>query len=200
MSISQISSRVMEGVRGPIVSALAAIGLQPNHVTVIGTVAAAAGGCFAAQGMLFLAGIIFLLGSLLDGLDGALARRMGRTSRFGAFLDSVMDRVGEGLLLFGVLVYALRQNNDLAAAMSFLAVLFSFLVSYTRARAEGLGMHGNSGFAPRPVRILLLVAGLLTGRAGLVTAATALVAVLSLASSIQRGWEVWQQTKETPPR
>ncbi|MBI4236319.1 MAG: CDP-alcohol phosphatidyltransferase family protein [Chloroflexi bacterium] len=185
--------RALDWVRDPVVAALAAVGVRPNSVTLLGLAITGVAGYAAAQAAPPLAGLLFLAGSLLDGLDGALARRTGAVSRFGAFLDSVADRIGEGLLLFGVLVLFLRRDNDLGASMTFLALLLSLLVSYARARAEGLGLRGTGGLAPRPVRIAILIVGLLAS--GLLTWSLALVALLSGASVLQRGLGVWRQTR-----
>lgn len=186
--------RALDGVRDPIVALLAAGRLRPNHLTLAGVVLAGAAGYVASQGALRLTGSLFLVGSLLDGLDGALARRTGTASRFGAFLDSIADRVAEGLLLFGLLVFFLRRDEDLGAALAFLALLASILVSYARARAEGLGLRGTGGLAPRPVRVAILVLGLFAP--GLVIASLALVAVLSGVSVLSRVSSVWQQSRD----
>lgn len=184
--------RAVEFVRAPIVGALAALGVRPNHLTLLGALVAAGAAYVASQGSLLAAGLLFLAGSLLDGLDGSLARRTGRSSTFGAFLDSFLDRVGEGLLLFGILVYYLSANDDTGAALAFVALFLSFLVSYARARAEGLGLRGTGGPSPRPVRVAVLVLGLLSG---LVTGALIVVAALSGASVLWRVAVIWRQAR-----
>jgi CDP-diacylglycerol--glycerol-3-phosphate 3-phosphatidyltransferase len=190
----------IDKIRDPIVTAMAAVGLRPNHVTVLGALVAGLSGYVASTSALFLAGLVFLVGSVLDGFDGALARRTGRVSVFGAFLDSLLDRVGEGLLLLGVMVHFAANDDVLGAALAFAAFLTSVLVSYARARAEGLGFRGTGGLSPRPVRIVLLVAGLLLGQAAplLLLASLSLVTAMSAASVVQRAVSVWKQANGRP--
>lgn len=182
----------LDRVRSPVVGVLAAIGVRPNHLTILGGLIAASSGYAAAQGELRIAGAIFLGGSLLDAFDGALARRTGRVSVFGAFLDSLLDRVGEGLLLLGILVYFIALDDDRGAALAFGVMLASVLVSYARARAEGLGLQSVGVVSPRSVRVAILVAGLLFGQLIL---ALALILVLSVVSVVQRTVSVWRQTR-----
>lgn len=191
--LSSVLNQALETVRTPVVAVLAAVGVRPNHLTLFGMAVAGVAGYAVAQGATVLGGVLFLAGSLLDGLDGALARRTGRASVFGAFLDSVSDRIGEGLLLFGVLALALERDDDLDAMLAFGALLLSLMVSYTRARAEGLDLRGRGGLAPRPMRIAVLVIGLLLG---LITSALALVAALSGIGVLQRVVIVWRQTRD----
>jgi CDP-diacylglycerol---glycerol-3-phosphate 3-phosphatidyltransferase len=110
---------------------------------------------------LFLAGAaLFVVGSVLDILDGALARRSGKGSPFGAFLDSTVDRVGEGFVIGAIGLVLMRDGNDWGVALSFAAVAGSFLVSYTRARAEALGLRGDVGIGSRAERVVVITAGL----------------------------------------
>lgn len=179
--------------RSPIVNALAAARVHPNHLTIFGGLIAGLSGYVVAQGELRIGGVIFLAGSLIDAFDGTLARRTGRVSIFGAFLDSLLDRVGEGLLLAGALVYLMSMDDDLGAALAFVAMLASILVSYTRARAEALNLKGTGGISPRTVRIVILVVGLLAGQ---LIVALALVSALSIVSVVQRTIGVWRQARE----
>lgn len=179
--------------RSPIVNALAAAGVHPNHLTILGGLVAGFSGYVVAQGELRIGGVIFLVGSLIDAFDGALARRTGRVSVFGAFLDSLLDRVGEGLLLAGALVYLMSMDDDFGALLAFVAMVASILVSYTRARAEGLNLEGAGGVSPRTVRVIILVIGLLVGQ---LVVALALVSALSIVSVVQRTIGVWKQTQE----
>jgi CDP-diacylglycerol--glycerol-3-phosphate 3-phosphatidyltransferase len=102
-------------------------------------------------------------GSAMDILDGAVARLGNKETRFGAFLDSVTDRLGEAAALFGLLVFYVRQDHELGAYLAFGAVVISLMVSYLRARAEGLGIPGDVGLMGRPERIVVLVFGLVVG-------------------------------------
>ncbi len=134
--------------------------------------------------MLLPAGLIFLAGSLLDGLDGALARHTGSESRTGAFLDSVLDRIGEATLQIGLVAYFIDEGDDVAVVATAAAMALSMLVSYTRARAEGLGLnYSGTIVAPRPVRVLILAAGLMISQPRI---AVILVGVLSALSVLQR--------------
>lgn len=110
---------------------------------------------------LFLAGAaLFVVGSVLDILDGALARRSGKGTPFGAFLDSTVDRVGEGVMLGAIGLVLMRDGSEWGVALAFAAVAGSFLVSYTRARAEALGLKGDVGIGSRAERVVVITAGL----------------------------------------
>src|SRR5215467_11322129 len=108
----------------------------------------------------WLGAIVFVVGSLLDILDGALARAGGKSTPFGAFLDSTTDRVGEGLMLAAIALVFARHGRDWAVVLAVAAVVGSFLVSYTRARAEALGLKGDVGLGSRAERVVLITAGL----------------------------------------
>jgi CDP-diacylglycerol---glycerol-3-phosphate 3-phosphatidyltransferase len=110
---------------------------------------------------LFLAGAaLFVIGSILDILDGALARRTGKGTPFGAFLDSTVDRVGEGFMIAAIGLVLARDGNEWGLALAFAAIAGSFLVSYTRARAEALGLKGDVGIGSRAERVVVITAGL----------------------------------------
>jgi CDP-diacylglycerol--glycerol-3-phosphate 3-phosphatidyltransferase len=108
----------------------------------------------------FFGGLLFVIGSVLDILDGALARRSGKGSPFGAFLDSTVDRVGEGFMLGAVGLVLMRDGYEWGVALAFAAMGGSFLVSYTRARAEALGLKGDVGIGSRAERVIVLSVGL----------------------------------------
>jgi CDP-diacylglycerol--glycerol-3-phosphate 3-phosphatidyltransferase len=179
----------LQGIQGGIVTLLAVIGIRPNHVTIAGFLVAAGSGYLASSGSLRLAGAVYLVGSALDALDGALARRTGRVSRFGAFLDSLLDRAGEGALLLGLAAYFSGTGNQSAVVLTVAALLGSLLVSYARARGEGLGVSARSGIAPRPFRVILLAVGLIALRPEW---ALATIAVLSAVTVSQRVIEIWR--------
>ena len=153
-------------------------------MTVLGAVIASSAGYAASQGALLPAGLIFLAGSLLDGLDGALARHTNRVTDTGAFLDSVLDRVGEAALLIGMAVYFAGEGDELGIAATVAALALSLLVSYARARAQSLNLR-LGGFipAPRPIRVLLLSVGLIIGQPRI---AVILVAILAGISALMR--------------
>ena len=178
----------VETARRPVVRGLAAIGARPNHITVLGALIAVASGYLASQGALLPAGLIFLLGSLLDGLDGALARHTDSVSSTGAFLDSVLDRVGEAALLVGLTLHFTREDDTLGIAATAAALALSMLVSYARARAESLSLN-RGGFiaAPRPVRVALLVIGLIVGQPRAAVMAVVLLAAVSVIQRVAAG-------------
>ena len=135
--------------------------LTPNAISMTGLVLNAAAAVLVTQRYFFLAGLTFILGSVMDMLDGRYSRMSGKGSPFGAFLDSTLDRIEEGIVLAAVAAYFAERGDDVAVAAVVLTVLGSLMVSYTRARAEALGVECKVGLATRPVRVVLLSAGLL---------------------------------------
>jgi phosphatidylinositol phosphate synthase len=139
----------------------------------------------------WLGAAVFLVGSLLDILDGALARAGGKTTPFGAFLDSTTDRVGEGFVLGAIALVFHRHRHEAALAFTFAAAAGSFLVSYTRARAEALGLKGDVGIGSRAERVVVITAGLVFAPWGAlpwaiyVLTATAWVTVLQRILSVR---------------
>jgi CDP-diacylglycerol---glycerol-3-phosphate 3-phosphatidyltransferase len=135
--------------------------LTPNAISLTGFVGNVIAAVLVTQRYFFLAGIAFILGSVCDTLDGRYSRMSGKGTPFGAFLDSTLDRVEEGIVLTAVGAYFSSRGNDLAVAAVIVTVLMSLMVSYTRARAEALGVECKVGLATRPVRVVILSAGLL---------------------------------------
>ncbi len=135
--------------------------LTPNAISMTGLVGNLIAAALVTQEEFFLAGIAFILGSVMDTLDGRYSRMSGKGTPFGAFLDSSLDRLEEGIVLAAVGSYFAKQNDELAVAAVVVAVLFSLMVSYTRARAEALGVECKVGIATRAVRVVILSAGLL---------------------------------------
>jgi CDP-diacylglycerol---glycerol-3-phosphate 3-phosphatidyltransferase len=139
--------------------------------------------------------LLFWAGSLLDVLDGALARQSGRGTQFGAFLDSTTDRIGEAAMLGAIaLVFAL-DGNEVALAAAFAAMTASFLVSYTRARAEALGLKGDVGLGSRAERVVVIVTGLFLAPWGLLPWAVYLLNVTAWITVMQRILHVRRQLK-----
>jgi CDP-diacylglycerol---glycerol-3-phosphate 3-phosphatidyltransferase len=139
--------------------------VTPDALTISGVALCIAGAVavyFEYAGWLFywLGAALFVIGSILDILDGALARSRGSGSPFGAFLDSTVDRVGEGFMIASIGLVFMRHNQMWALALAFAAIGGSFLVSYTRARAEALGLKGDVGFGSRAERVIVITAGL----------------------------------------
>ena len=135
--------------------------LTPNAISIAGLIGNLIAAVLVWQEEFLLAAIAFMLGSAMDTLDGRYSRMSGKGTPFGAFLDSTLDRVEEGIVLMAVGGWFAKQGNELAVAAVVGAVLFSLMVSYTRARAEALGVECKVGFATRAVRVVILSAGLL---------------------------------------
>ncbi len=162
----ELRSALQRYVEVPGARGLNAIGLTPNTITLLGFAACVAGAALTALGWPLYGGIVFLVGSILDLFDGALARLTGKASPFGALLDSVFDRLGEAALFVGLGLYYLLADLAMGQLMlSMLSVLlglvFSQGVSYLRARGEGLGAFTRSGIMTRTERVLILGAGLM---------------------------------------
>jgi CDP-diacylglycerol--glycerol-3-phosphate 3-phosphatidyltransferase len=182
----------------PMVRPLAAIGVHPNHATLAGVLLFGIGAWFIYQGVWRLALWIVIAGSLLDGLDGLLARETGKKSVFGAILDSSCDRLTEILLILGVLGYLLGMpiisfgKNALSLetrvwgiVFCYLAVTMSLMVSYVKARCEGAGVECRGGLLQRPERLILLCCGLFSGPR-LMVAVLAAISVLGAITVVQR--------------
>jgi CDP-diacylglycerol--glycerol-3-phosphate 3-phosphatidyltransferase len=158
-----VSPEFRQRVRGmalPVALAFGRVGLTPNLLTVIGFAGTCVAAVAAASQAWVLAGILVIGFGIFDMFDGALARATGRTTRFGAFLDSTLDRTGEGLVLAGVAFGCAAVGFFEGVLLAGTALAFASVVTYTRAKAEALGLHGEVGFAPRPERLVLLSAGL----------------------------------------
>ena len=170
--------------------------LTPNAISLTGLALNVLAAVFVWEGLLFLGGVTFIVGSIMDTLDGRYSRMSGKGTPFGSFLDSTLDRVEEGIVLTAVAGYfALHGNRDAAAAVV-IAVLASLMVSYTRARAEALGVECKVGIATRPVRVVILSIGLIFARGAslgdfeLLQPAVYVLAALSLLTVAQRVWHV----------
>lgn len=144
----------------PMLSALQRLKVTPNQVTIAGTVLNMAAAALVVVDHLIYAGIVFLVAGCLDMLDGALARLAKKVTPFGAFLDSTLDRVSEGVILAAIAYLLAVQGRSIDAALVVLALLGSILVSYTRARAESLGLECKVGLMSRPERVILVALGL----------------------------------------
>jgi CDP-diacylglycerol--glycerol-3-phosphate 3-phosphatidyltransferase len=170
--------------------------LTPNAISMMGLVGNLVAAVLVTQELFFLAGVAFVLGSVMDTLDGRYSRMSGKGSLFGAFLDSTLDRIEEGIVLAAVAGYFAAEGEDFAAAMCVVAVLFSLMVSYTRARAEALGVECKVGLATRPVRVVILSIGLIFAKGAgigdfeLLAPAVYVIAALTIFTTFQRVWHV----------
>jgi len=144
----------------------------------------------------WLAAVVFVIGSLLDILDGALARAGGRTTPFGAFIDSTTDRVSEGFMLTAIAYTLAVHHHPVFVAVAMAAVAGSFLVSYTRARAEALGLRGDVGIGSRAERVVVITAGLVLAPWGVLPWAIALLSCTAWVTVAQRVLHVRKQLME----
>jgi CDP-diacylglycerol--glycerol-3-phosphate 3-phosphatidyltransferase len=135
--------------------------LTPNAISLTGLALCIVAAVLVAERYFFLAGLAFVIGSVCDTLDGRYSRMSGKGTPFGAFLDSTLDRIEEGIVLTTVAAYFAARDMQFAVAACVVAVLASLMVSYTRARAEALGVECKVGIATRAVRVVILSAGLL---------------------------------------
>jgi CDP-diacylglycerol--glycerol-3-phosphate 3-phosphatidyltransferase len=170
--------------------------LTPNAISLTGFALNLAAAALVVDRLFFLAGIAFIVGSIMDTLDGRYSRMSGKGTQFGAFLDSTLDRLEEGVVLTAVAAYFASRHMQVAVAAVVVAVLASLMVSYTRARAEALGVECKVGLATRPVRVVILSVGLVfakgasVGHFALLAPAVYVLAVLSLVTVVQRIWHV----------
>jgi CDP-diacylglycerol---glycerol-3-phosphate 3-phosphatidyltransferase len=179
--------------------------LTPNAISMAGLVGNLVAAALVTQRLFFLAGVAFVLGSVMDTLDGRYSRMSGKGTLFGAFLDSTLDRIEEGIVLAAVAGYFAVTGDDFAAAMCVVAVLGSLMVSYTRARAEALGVECKVGLATRPVRVVILSAGLIFAKGAglgdfeLLAPAVYLIAALTIFTTFQRVWHVRNELSGQSP-
>lgn len=201
----------------PVVRGLAGAGVRPDHLTALGLALSIGAGVAFALGRFRLGSSLATAAGVCDILDGQVARLTNSVSRFGAFFDSTLDRIAEAALLLGIAGFYVLTLVDLSvnpervarqlsrglepvtwAAIAFLAVLGlvgSFMVSYTRARAEGLGLDCKVGWFERPERMILLIVAGFAGLGPVMPAALLVLVALSFATAFQRMAHVWKQTR-----
>ena len=145
----------------PVVGGFSYLGFSPNGVTILGLMVAGLAAAVISFGYLWVGGIVMLAGACLDLVDGSLARRKGLISDFGALLDSVLDRLQEAIILLGLLIYFLRDSNDVGIVLVYTTFVSSVMVSYLRARSEGLGIECKTGLMTRPERVVIMSGGII---------------------------------------
>lgn len=203
--VQQFARRLVERVIQP----LARLGLTPNMLTLIGLLITTFTAGVIAFNHLRIGGILVLGAGVFDMFDGAMARVSQKSSKFGAFFDSTLDRYAEGLLLLGIIIYAQLHlppqrvigsitTVDLVTWLTYLAALSSLMISYTRARAEGLGLECKMGLLARPERVILLAGGLLIGGQPGLLWTMLVMAVLTTITAVQRIFYIWWITR--PPK
>lgn len=183
MRLSGPSLEALRHLLHPLVRWMSALGVSPDVVTILGWAVSMISAVAFAAGEVRLAGALMLAGGLFDALDGAIARQTGRTSDFGAFLDSTLDRLSESAILVGLIFFFAASGRPVGALVAGAAMTFSLLTSYTRARAEVLGYECNVGVMGRAGRVAILGLGSV---AGAPLAAAAIVAAGAAVTSLQR--------------
>lgn len=216
-SFKEQAKRIAHQVTDPVVSGLVWLGVGPDMLTVVGCLLSVMSGMAFFEGEFRYGAILLAASGLCDVLDGQVARRRQSVTRFGAFLDSTLDRAAEGAVLIGLSGFYFMHLLDLAhdpaqvleevsrgleprtwavlALTAMLALLGSFLVSYTRARAEGLGIDCKVGWFERPERLVLLMIAGAFGVGPVMPGALILLTLLSFATAAQRVAHVWRETR-----
>lgn len=193
-----VSTRFANRVRGRLGGVgrlVARTNLSPNTLTVIALGLNVAVAAIIASGNLILGGFLLLLAGAFDAVDGAVARATGQVSRFGAFFDSTIDRYADAVVLGGVLIHLTREDpGTLPVLLTFITLVGSLMISYTRARAEGLGLSGDVGFAQRAERVIILSLALIFSHP--VWGLWAL-AILTHVTVLQRGIHVWRSLHDS---
>lgn len=175
--------------------------VTPNMLTLFGLFITAVGALLVATGQLLIGGIVLAFAGFFDIFDGALARAAGKVYRYGAFLDSTVDRYSEGVVYLGILIYFLNHHDGLRPIIVLIALAGSYLVSYVRARAQSLGFTCDVGILARPERVVIIVAGLILesvpvlAQFGPLTIALVILAIGTNFTAVQRVWVVWQQNR-----
>ncbi|MCC6652431.1 MAG: CDP-alcohol phosphatidyltransferase family protein [Candidatus Eisenbacteria bacterium] len=209
------------GVLDPLVSGIAAVGLRPNHLTVLGLVFSLGAGLAFSMGRFRTGAVITCLAGVCDILDGQLARKTNTITRFGAFFDSALDRIADAALLLGFAFFYLFNLVDMAvnpqrvllnlqnglepqtwaiiSVLAMLAVVGCFMVSYTRARAEGLGLDCKVGWFERPERIVLIIIMGFAGLGPVIPAGLLILVALTFTTAFQRMAHVYRLTRHRDP-
>ena len=190
MGLAQLRKALSYYLANPIVNALARTPVTPNSLTFFSFMLAAGAAALIVTANLLAAGFVFLAAGLLDILDGALARRTNRVTRFGAVLDSTLDRLAEGVVLLGILFLFADEGSISGILLTGAVMLTSLLVSYIKARAEAVGVECTVGIFTRPERIVVLALGLFINQLEI---ALSVIAAFSLFTAGQRLVYVWRQ-------
>lgn len=186
-----LSAKLGHLLDAPLKPLIRLIPFSPNTLTLIGFVITAIAALVIPHDIR-IGGMLIALGGLFDMLDGMVARTWGRTSRFGAFLDSVLDRYSDAFLFLSIAWYLAAQGSHTGSFLSLGTLVGAFLISYTRARAEGLGQECHTGILERPERIILLIFATLTGW---IVPVLWIMLILTHVTVIQRMYYVWKAMK-----
>jgi len=208
MTISNESRGRIKKVFEPIALGMGRLGLTPDGLTLIGFGITVVGAALLAAQLWLVGGIVVFIGGVFDMFDGTLARATGQVSPLGAFMDSVFDRWGEAVVYLGIAWGGVLAGSDPVAILAAAALGAAFMVSYTRAKSEGLGFTAGTGMAavgvmPREIRLVILSIGLIaagaTGNLTILSAALAIIAVGATITVIQRILHVRSQAKSAAP-
>jgi CDP-diacylglycerol---glycerol-3-phosphate 3-phosphatidyltransferase len=190
MNLTDTRRRLALHITDPIVALISKSGITPNALTLINLALSIAAGCVIAMGHFLIGGALVLVSGLFDLLDGALARVTKKASKFGAVLDSVVDRLAEAAVLSGLLIWYVSQDGTDSKTVLILFVLVgSFLVSYIRARAEGLGWQCQVGLFTRAERVIVLALGLLLDQVFIALCILALFVSITVAQRLVHLWK-----------
>ncbi len=190
--LSQVRQAISHYLTSPVVQLLARTPVTPGTLTCLGFAVTVGAAVLIATGYLLIAGLVVLVAGLFDMLDGALARRTNRVTRFGAVLDSTLDRLSEGALLLAIIFLFAGEGSTIGILLAGGVLITSMLVSYIRARAEALGIECTVGLFTRPERVIVLVLGLMLNQ---IEIALAIITTLSLFTIGQRLTLVWRYTR-----
>jgi len=192
-SLEMLLRKVFKGIIDPIAGFFLKIGLKPNHITALGFILAAVSAWLIAIGRIQIAGLVLLVGAPLDVIDGSMARKLGETGRYGALLDSVVDRYSELVVLGGLLLYFMDIGSITGMLLVFVSAAGSVMVSYVKARAEALNFNAKVGILTRVERMIVMVICLLIG---MPIIALWIIAILANFTAFQRMIFVHKQAKE----
>ena len=201
MNIKTVYTATARGLASKSMTGLARTRVTPNQLTAAGVTLCAAGAVIVyfeyRDELLYywLGALVFVVGSILDILDGALARAGGKQTPFGAFIDSTTDRASEAFMLGSVGLVFMRHDHELALGLTIAAIAGSFLVSYTRARAEALNLKGDVGIGSRAERVVVVTAGLALAPWGFLPWAIAILAATAWFTVVQRVLHVRSQLR-----
>ncbi len=191
-TLPQIRAWAGRTISGPVTTILVKTKLTPNMVTITGFLVCMGAAVAIAGGHLLLGGALALGSGVFDLLDGALARAQKSSTKFGALLDSTLDRISDAGLIMGLVVHYAWHGHHWLVLLAGMALIGSFSVSYIRARAEGLGLECREGIFTRPERLIVLSLGLMINQAVI---ALWILAVMGFFTAIQRFFLLWRQLK-----
>jgi len=193
MKIDEIRNNLKfagEKILTPVIALLNFFKLSPNTLTILGFLINFFAAYYIYKGKFVIAATVTLFASIFDMLDGALARKLNKKTKFGGFLDSTIDRLSEAVIYFGFLLFFLNEKNFYGSILTYSAVVFSFLVSYTRARASGLKIDCEIGLFTRPERIIIIILGLILNQ---LLVCLILINILSIITIMQRILKVYKE-------